>query len=162
MTGEPRSRTTADDEVRPFRASDLFWFVTLAWAALMCAVLVLVNSPGTYIAAGLEGFLVTAIAVVSLLITWAASPLAWLLGRGMRRVRSVVAHLVVFGVVGFLAGGVLGAVGSSFARAAGDEVAVAAGAVCAVCAVLGRAGAFTARWVAGRRTRRTARSAAQR
>jgi len=148
----------ADVEVRPFRARDIFWFVTLAWVALMGVVLVVMNSPGTYIASGFEGFLVTAIAVVSLLITWAAAPLAWLLGRALRRVEPIMMHLVVFGVAAFVVGAVLGAVASSSARTSGEEASIVVGAVGAGCAVFGRAGAFIARWVAG--LRRRARSAA--
>lgn len=139
-----------DDVVRPFRAVDLTWFVFLAWAGLMCVVLAMFNSPSTYIAPGLEGVLLTAVAVVSLIVTWAASLLAWLLGRAMRRVRPIISHLLVFGLVGFFAGAALGAIGSSSTRT-DDDIAVAAGLVCATCAVLGRAGAFIARWVTERR-----------
>lgn len=159
MTGKPHSQDMADDEVHPFRGGDLFWFVTLAWAALVCAVLALMNSPGTYIAPGLEGFLFTAIAVVSLLITWAAAPIAWLLGRALRRVRPIGLHVVVFGVVAFIIGAILGAVASSSARTSGEEASIVVGAVCAACAVVGRVGAFIARWATGlrRRTRSEAR-----
>lgn len=161
MTIDPPDRSAAyDDVVRPFRAVDLTWFVLLAWAGLMCVVLAVFNSPGTYIAPGLEGFLLTAVAVVSLLVTWAASLLAWMLGRAMRRVRPIVAHLLVFGAVGFFAGAAVGAIGSASARTSDDDVALAAGLVCAACAVLGRSGAFIARWITNRLRHRGASTAA--
>lgn len=157
MTGEPYRGDFAD-EAHPFRAPDVFWFVTIAWLALLGAVLVLTNSPGTSIAPGLEGFLVTAIAVVSLLVTWATAPLAWLLGRSLRRVQPAFLHLVVFGASAFIVGLILGTLASSFAHTSSEEASIATGAVCAACGVLGRSGAFIARWATGYRTR--ARSAA--
>ena len=114
-------------------------------------MLVLTNSPGTSIAPGLEGFLVTAIAAVSLLVTWATAPLAWLLGRGLRRVEPAFLHVVVFGVAAFVVGLILGTLASSIAQTSSEEASIVTGAVCAVCAALGRSGAFIARWATGYR-----------
>lgn len=158
MTGEPYRGDLADDEAHPFRAPDLFWFVTIAWLALLGAALVLTNGPGTSIAPSLEGLRVPTIAGVSLLVTGATAPLAWLMGRSLRRVQPAFLHVVVFGVSAFIVGLILDTLASSFAQTSSEEASIVAGAVCAMCAVLGRSGAFLARWAAGYRTR--ARSAA--
>ena len=142
-------------EMTQFTFRDVALHTLTVWATFMVLSLAYgsIRYPDTFRDTGalpLLGATVVAYAVIAVALTWLGAPFAWLLGWALRRVRRRWVHVVAFGLLGFVAGGVV-----SLAAAAGaplaEPIQLLALFFAAVC---GGCTAF-ARWVAFRlRSRR--------
>ncbi len=106
---------------------------------------------------GLLVFVVLGAAALSFALVWLGAPIAWLVARWMRNVRGVVAHVMVFWLLGAVTSGIVLLLLSSVTGAAqGSDQAgavLAAAAVCGVCTAAGRSSVFVAEWRHARRRR---------
>lgn len=149
-------------DVTPFTLRDVTLHTLTVWATFMVLSLAYgcIRYPDTFRDTGalpLLGATVVAYAVIALALTWLGAPFAWLLGWALSSVRRRWVHVVAFGLLGFVAGGVASVVAAAAAAGApiADPILLLALFFAAVC---GGCTAF-ARWVAFRlRHRRRAMS----
>ncbi|MDQ1127172.1 hypothetical protein QE428_002205 [Microbacterium sp. SORGH_AS 505] len=115
---------------------------------------------------GLPVFVVLGAAALSFALVWLGAPIAWLVARWMRNVRGVVAHVMVFWLLGAVTSGiVLLFLSSATGAAQGSDQAgavLAAAAVCGVCTAIGRSSVFVSEWHHARRRRRREANTAER
>lgn len=145
-------------DATPFTFRDVTLHTLTVWVTFMVLSLAYgsIRYPDTFRDTGVYPLLAyTAVvyAVIALALTWLGAPFAWLLGWALRGVRRRWVHVVAFGLLGFVAGGVVSlAAAAAAARAPIAEpillLALIFAAVCGGCTAF-------ARWVAFRlRSRR--------
>lgn len=146
-------RTTAApptaDIATPFTARDVMSHTMTVWAAFVVPSAVYLvfafwDGFGVSGAVGMFLFIVFAFAVITLVLALLGAPLAWLLGRALRRVTRSWVHLVAFGLLGAIAGAVVTATPIIYWVFPNADALFAAGvaAVCGLCTAFGRWLAF--------------------